>query len=234
MTMQSAANITPSGRLDLALDADKEITRIAEALRSQVLKHLRRRGIVLGLSGGIDSSVTAALAVRAVGAGKTLGVLMPERDSDPESLRLGKLVADAFGIPYVIEDIGPILDAAGCYRRRDEAIRRALGAQAPVIEAPVEIMPPDAVDEAIELIEGLTFPEEQRFHPEPQESAAHPAQEDETPVELAPDAMDDVPYELPADAVEAAAAELRAAGTDAIGIRTDVSDRSQVLSLIHI
>lgn len=124
MTMQSAANITPSGRLDLALDADKEITRIAEALRSQVLKHLRRRGIVLGLSGGIDSSVTAALAVRAVGAGKTLGVLMPERDSDPESLRLGKLVADAFGIPYVIEDIGPILDAAGCYRRRDEAIRK--------------------------------------------------------------------------------------------------------------
>ena len=124
MTTQSAANIAASGQIDLALDAEKEITRIAETLRSQVLKHLRRRGIVLGLSGGIDSSVTAALAVRAVGAGKTLGVLMPERDSDPESLRLGKLVADAFGIPYVIEDIGPILDAAGCYRRRDEAIRK--------------------------------------------------------------------------------------------------------------
>lgn len=126
MTTQSAANIAASGQIDLALDAQKEITRIAETLRSQVLKHLRRRGIVLGLSGGIDSSVTAALAVRAVGAGKTLGVLMPERDSDPESLRLGKLVADAFGIPYVIEDIGPILDAAGCYRRRDEAIRKVV------------------------------------------------------------------------------------------------------------
>ena len=93
-------------------------------MQEQVLRQLRRRGIVLGLSGGIDSSVSAALAVAAVGAKKVLGVLMPERDSDPDSLRLGHLVADSLGIETVTEDIAPILDAAGCYERRDEFIRR--------------------------------------------------------------------------------------------------------------
>lgn len=126
MTLQSDANVPLQDQIDLTLVTNEEIERITSALRAQVLKILRRRGIVLGLSGGIDSSVTAALAVRAVGVSKVLGILMPERDSDPESLRLGKLVADAFGIPYVVEDIGPMLDAAGCYRRRDDAIRQVI------------------------------------------------------------------------------------------------------------
>lgn len=108
----------------LQLDAAMETARIAAAMRVQVLRLLRRRGIVLGLSGGIDSSVSAALAVAALGAERVLGVLMPERDSDPDSLRLGHLVAKTLGIPTAEEDIAPILDAAGCYRRRDEYIRR--------------------------------------------------------------------------------------------------------------
>jgi NAD+ synthase len=108
----------------LALDKDAEVLRIAGAMQEQVLRHLRRRGIVLGLSGGIDSSVSVALAVAALGRKKVLGVLMPERDSDPDSLRLGHLVADSLGIETVTEDIAPILSAAGCYHRRDEFIRR--------------------------------------------------------------------------------------------------------------
>lgn len=107
----------------LALDEPAEIERVAAALRDHALVQLRKRGIVVGLSGGIDSSVTAALAVAALGPSRVLGVLMPERDSDPDSLRLGRLAAEALGIETVLEDIGPILDAAGCYRRRDEAIR---------------------------------------------------------------------------------------------------------------
>ncbi len=93
-------------------------------MSEQVLKRLKRRGIVLGLSGGIDLSVSAALAVAALGPKKVLGVLMPERDSDPDSLRLGNLVADTLGIETVTEDIAPILYAAGCYERRDQFIRR--------------------------------------------------------------------------------------------------------------
>jgi len=76
--------------LSLAIDAAAEAERIAGSLRAQVLKRLRRKGIVVGLSGGVDSSVVAALAVRAFGAANVLGIFMPEQDSDPESLRLGQ------------------------------------------------------------------------------------------------------------------------------------------------
>jgi NAD+ synthase len=112
------------GRHWLALDEEGEVARIAGTIRGQVLRRLRKRGVVLGLSGGIDSSVCAALAVQALGPRKVIGILMPERDSDPESLRLGRLVGDTLNIDTVIEDIGPILAAAGCYDRRDDFIRK--------------------------------------------------------------------------------------------------------------
>ena len=108
----------------LRIDAAAAAEQIASTLRGQVLKDLRRRGVVVGLSGGVDSAVVAALCVRAVGPRKVLGVLMPEQDSDPDSLRLGRLVAGRLRIDSVVEDITPILAAAGCYRRRDEFIRR--------------------------------------------------------------------------------------------------------------
>ena len=108
----------------LTIDPAAETERICVALRQQVRKHLRRRGVVLGLSGGVDSSVVAALAVRAFGPAAVFGVLMPEQDSDPDSLRLGRTVASWLGIDMALEDITPILDAAGCYRRRDEFMRR--------------------------------------------------------------------------------------------------------------
>jgi len=106
----------------LAIDPAAETDRIAAALREQ-LRGIRKRGLVLGLSGGIDSSVSAALAARAVGRQNVLCVLMPESDSDPESLRLGRLVADAVGVEAIVEDIGPTLRAMGCHERRDAYIR---------------------------------------------------------------------------------------------------------------
>ena len=107
----------------LSIDAARETERIAAVIREQVFRRLKRRGAVVGLSGGVDSSVTAALCVRALGAKHVLAIFMPEQDSDPESLRLGRAVADAFGIPAVLEDIAPQLAAAGCYERRDAFIR---------------------------------------------------------------------------------------------------------------
>ena len=106
----------------LAIDPESESERIAAALRDH-LRGLRKRGVVLGLSGGIDSSVSLALAVRAVGAANVLALFMPENDSDPESLRLGQLLAQKFGVEAVVEDIGPALQAMGCYERRDGFIR---------------------------------------------------------------------------------------------------------------
>lgn len=113
----------PGVSLPLGLDAEAEIARIAGVLQQQVRSVLRRRGLVVGLSGGIDSSVSAALAVRAVGADHVLAVLMPERDSDPESRALGLMLAERLGIAHVTEDIAPALAALGCYERRDAAIR---------------------------------------------------------------------------------------------------------------
>jgi NAD+ synthase len=108
----------------LRIDPAAAAEQIAATLRGQVLKDLRKRGVVVGLSGGVDSSVVAALCVRAVGPRKVLGVLMPEQDSDPDSLRLGRLVAAHLRIDCVLEDITSMLAASGCYRRRDEFIRR--------------------------------------------------------------------------------------------------------------
>jgi NAD+ synthase len=107
----------------LRLDTSVVTRSIARGISDQVLRRLRRRGAIVGLSGGIDSSLTAALCVAALGPANVLGVLMPEKDSDPESLRLARIVADTFGIRHVVEDIAPTLSAAGCYLRRDGAIR---------------------------------------------------------------------------------------------------------------
>ncbi len=109
----------------LRLDPERETTRIVTALRAQ-LRGQKKRGLVLGLSGGIDSSVSAALAARAVGASHVHALLMPEFDSDPQSLDLGRRVAQTFGVAAELEDIGPALVAMGCYRRRDAFIRQVV------------------------------------------------------------------------------------------------------------
>jgi NAD+ synthase len=120
----SAATADQSIHEWLRLDGETETARIAKAVSEQIRKQLRRRGAVVGLSGGIDSSVCAALCARALGPQNVLAVLMPEKDSESDSLRLGRMMADAIGVPYVIENIEPMLTAAGCYARRDEFIRK--------------------------------------------------------------------------------------------------------------
>lgn len=106
----------------LNINAAEVTEKIEKALREQVAQ-LKRRGVVVGLSGGIDSSVTAALCTKALGRERLLGLFMPELDSSDDSMKLGRLLADSLGVESVVEDIGPLLEAAGCYRRRDEAIR---------------------------------------------------------------------------------------------------------------
>ncbi len=108
----------------LRIDPETEVERIAGTLRSQVAETLHRRGIVIGMSGGVDSSVCAALAVRALGPERVFGLFMPERDSDPLSTELASQFAEQLGIEAVVENIGPTLEAAGCYARRNEAVRR--------------------------------------------------------------------------------------------------------------
>jgi NAD+ synthase len=107
----------------LALDCAAEEARLTARLRA-MLRDLGRRGFVVGLSGGVDSAVSAALAARAVGAPRVLGLLLPEADAPAESVDRARQVAGAIGIRTVLQDITPALEAIGCYRARDEAIRR--------------------------------------------------------------------------------------------------------------
>jgi NAD+ synthase len=108
----------------LAIDAPAVAASVAEAIRQQVMGTLRRRGAVVGLSGGIDSSVVAALCVQGLGKDRVLGVFMPERDSSDDALRLGRMLASHLGIEAVVEDIAPALAGLGCYARQNEAIRQ--------------------------------------------------------------------------------------------------------------
>ena len=107
----------------LNIDGAAETDRIAKRLVEIVARTLHRRGMIIALSGGVDSSVCAALAVRALGPGKIFGLMLPEKDSSSTSLTRAKLVAEQLGIAYAVENIGPTLEAIGCYRWRDEAMR---------------------------------------------------------------------------------------------------------------
>jgi NAD+ synthase len=113
---------TPFSPAVLALDLDHTAKTIEGAIQRQV-GALRKRGVVVGLSGGIDSSVVTALCARALGPQRVHVLLMPERDSSSESRSLGQLLTAQLGTPTVIEEIAPTLAAAGCYGRQDEAIR---------------------------------------------------------------------------------------------------------------
>jgi len=107
----------------LRMDCPAELGRIARVLKEQVFHRLKRKGAVVALSGGIDSSVTLALCAKALGSDRALALLLPEFESDAESLRLGKLLVAQLQVSSIVEEIGPLLETAGCYRRRDEAIR---------------------------------------------------------------------------------------------------------------
>jgi NAD+ synthase len=115
----------------LRLDCERATEEIVAELRRVVGRELRRRGAVVGLSGGIDSSVTCALCARAFGPERTLALLMPESDSGSETLELSQLVADELGVEVEVENITPILEAARCYERRDDAVRQLVPAFGP-------------------------------------------------------------------------------------------------------
>lgn len=107
----------------LSIDASIVAGQVEAAIREQVTSVLKRRGAVVGISGGVDSAVVATLCARGLGKERVLGLLMPERESSPDALRLGRMLAEHLGIRYLIENIAPALAGFGCYERQLEAIR---------------------------------------------------------------------------------------------------------------
>lgn len=113
-----------SKEIVLLEDVEKVISEIVSKLKYDVLTNFKRTGGVVGISGGIDSSVCLALAVRAFGAEKVLGIIMPEIDSSPESEELALELAGKFGVKTIKEEITDALIGFRCYERRDEAVKR--------------------------------------------------------------------------------------------------------------
>ncbi len=106
------------------IDPQKETERIIEKLRDDLSKTLRKRGAVVGISGGIDSSVVLALCAKAFGPKKVLGIMLPEKESSKDNYVLARELTKTFDVDYVIEDITGPLEGFGVYRRRDAAIKR--------------------------------------------------------------------------------------------------------------
>ncbi len=106
----------------LAIDVEAEADRICRALVDHVGTSMRR-GAVVALAGDVNSAVTAALCARAFGEDRVVALLMPDRESPDDMLRLSRLVVGALGVDTLLEDVTPALEALRCYRRRDDAIR---------------------------------------------------------------------------------------------------------------
>lgn len=106
----------------LKLDCEKETTSLCSFVKEQVVK-MRCDGVVVGLSGGIDSAVCAAVCVEALGKDNVLGLLLPEKDSNPKSEEYGAKHARKLGIATERVEITPTLTAFGTYAKRDKVVK---------------------------------------------------------------------------------------------------------------
>lgn len=120
--MKKEIEISFNKDIILIPNVGQEIERITFKLREDIHEKLKRKGAVVGISGGIDSSVTLALVVKALGADKILGIMLPEKDSSIESKEFALKLAEKFNVKTLEEDITMTLEGFGCYKRRDEAV----------------------------------------------------------------------------------------------------------------
>lgn len=128
----------------LNLDCAQETERIVAKLREQVLGTLKRKGLIVALSGGIDSSVVGGLAVRAFGKEKVFGLQLPEKENSDDTRNLSALMCKHYGIAFAVEEMSALLEGARAYQRRDEAIKTAIPGYGPGWKS--KIVLPSVVD----------------------------------------------------------------------------------------
>jgi len=108
----------------LLIDCERESERIQDFIRQEVFTNFKKAGAVVGMSGGVDSSVVASFCARALGPQKVFGLVLPEKESNPASARYAKRLASNLGIPLEEVAITAYLESAGAYRKRDEVIKK--------------------------------------------------------------------------------------------------------------
>ncbi|EPX82502.1 NAD(+) synthase [Salipiger mucosus] len=104
----------PRDGLDLRIDTDAAIREICNYI-SGIVTRDATHGVLMGMSGGLDSSVLATLAVRAVGPGSVYLVTLPDRVSSPDTVRRAKIMADWLGTELKVRDITAEMRARGVY-----------------------------------------------------------------------------------------------------------------------
>ena len=104
-------------------NVDDTINKICNFIKNEISENLQKSGSVIGLSGGIDSAVTAALCERALGSDKVLGIILPEIESDATSVKDAEEIAKKFNIKTELIDITPILDSFEVYQTKEKIIR---------------------------------------------------------------------------------------------------------------
>jgi NAD+ synthase len=110
----------------LKIDCAQEAERITTRMRQILSEQLKRRGFIVAISGGIDSSVTLALSVKAVGKERVFAIQMPERHSSEDTLGISGRLADCFGVDREHTDITGVLEAVGFYAKYDAAVRSVI------------------------------------------------------------------------------------------------------------
>lgn len=106
----------------LKINCETEADRIIAFIRDQI-RSMHRKGIVIGLSGGVDSALSAALSVKAIGNEKVLALLLPDKESSPQSAEFASKHAKLLGIETITVDITPVLNAFGTYEKRDAVVK---------------------------------------------------------------------------------------------------------------
>ncbi len=133
----------------LKIDSAQELERLSKFLQEQV-KTFRRKGILVGLSGGVDSACISAVAVRALGKDRVVGLILPEKESNPISSEYAAKHAEAMGIEYREIPVTPTVDSVVSYQGRDEFVQKLIPEYQPGykynITLPTDLLERDALN----------------------------------------------------------------------------------------
>jgi NAD+ synthase len=111
-------------------------------IKETVVNDLKKDGIVIGVSGGVDSALIATLAVKALGPDHVYGLILPEKESSPSSRELATRLCKKLKIPYGEVPITPMLESFGIYSQKESILRELFPQYDPVIHTTNLFLPP--------------------------------------------------------------------------------------------
>jgi NAD+ synthase len=125
---------------ELNRDIENLALNIRSFIKSQI-SSFKKKGVVLGVSGGIDSAVALTLCVQELGKENVYGILLPEKESAPSSRTLGAEICESLGVQYEEVPISPILESLNIYEKKEQIIKRTCPEYDPRIHKTSLVLP---------------------------------------------------------------------------------------------